>query len=92
MNTNDSPNSESPAIPLVDTFGGKVAAAIQAELRSQGVLFEVDPANPDLTRLMMNTGEAADLPALVRAIMSATLGDPIAFAMIMDAAFQRQSK
>lgn len=47
-----------------------LAVAIQTELRRQGVLFECDgPA--DLSRLMMNTGEAADLAALCSAIRAA---------------------
>jgi len=51
-----------------------LAAAIQSELRRQGVLYEDNPAEPDPTKLMMNTGEAADLPALVGVILEVSRG------------------
>lgn len=43
----------------------ELARAIQAELRRQGVLYE---DGEDLTVLMMQTGEVADLTALIRVI------------------------
>lgn len=49
-------------------MGERLARAIQAELRRQSVLYE---EGEDLTRLMMQTGEAADMQALCRAIIEA---------------------
>lgn len=49
----------------------RVARAIQAEMRQQGVLYEFD--GEDLTRLMMSTGAAADLTAISQAAIDATV-------------------
>jgi hypothetical protein len=49
----------------------RAASAVQAEMRRQGVLYEIDPDEPDLSKLMMATGEVADLPAIVRAVLTA---------------------
>lgn len=48
-----------------------ICAAIQDELRRQGVLYEVDEAEPDLAVLMMETGETARLRPVARAILTA---------------------
>lgn len=49
----------------------EVARAIQTELRRQGVLYPLPPEEPDPRKLMMCTGEVADLPAVVRAALTA---------------------
>lgn len=49
----------------------RAARGFQDELRRQGCLYEFDPTNPDFSKLMMNTGEAADLPAAIRAAFQA---------------------
>lgn len=47
----------------------RVAKAIQAELRRQGKLYPFPPEEPDPAKLMMPTGECADLSAVVRAAL-----------------------
>ena len=49
----------------------QMAATFQADLREQRVLYEFDPAHPDPQRLMMFTGETADLTRALRAALEA---------------------
>lgn len=50
-----------------------IARAIQAELRRQDVLYPLPPEEPDPSKLMLCTGQAADLPGVVRAVLQAIL-------------------
>lgn len=49
----------------------EIARAIKDEMRKQDVLFEFDGDDDDPSTLMMNTGSAADLPRIARAVLSA---------------------
>ncbi len=52
----------------------EIARAIKDEMRKQDVLFEFDGDDDDPSTLMMNTGSAADLPRIARAVLSALKG------------------
>jgi hypothetical protein len=55
----------------VTTMLEKMARAFQDDLRAQRVLYEIDKAHPDHRRLMLFTGETADLHRALRAALEA---------------------
>ena len=57
---------------MTESMIERVARAIQAEMRCQGVLYEWEPGEEDLSRLMMMVGASADLAAVARAALEAS--------------------